>query len=200
MKPRKSPAQSKHEAQSLLELSVDEFFKKDVMYKNIPAEAEEYWASDYQRKKYEELKSKDKIYENHIIKKYGSYANFEKQSGIGVAENIFDPLHDFHLDVTIITKNKFYKTDHISPYELIRETLYGVCTTDFIKKDGQIGRIVGTLDKKFILPFKVEERENFFSPMAGNRIGMWNIIKQDWSSFYISKAIRFVRDDTTDLE
>lgn len=185
---------------NILISSIDNFFKNDVMYKNIPAEAEEYWSSDYKRKKYEDLKTKDTVFEHHILKKYGSYANYERETGMDVAESIFNPKTDFKIDVTIITKSKYYKTDHISSQELIREALYGVCTVDYQKTNGAVSRLVGTLYKKYILPSQIEERLNFFSPLPRNRIVLWNMIKQDWSSFYMPRVIRFVRDDTTDLE
>jgi hypothetical protein len=36
--------------------------------------------------------------------------------------------------------------------------------------------------------------------MAGDRIGVWDLNEQAWKSFYMSTVIKFVRDDTTDLE
>jgi hypothetical protein len=181
---------------------VDEYFQKQVMNpsETMGAESENYWGSEYQKNVYDEFKIKDKIYERFILQKYGSYQNFALLTRAGDAENVFDPFTDFKFDVTIITKNKYYKTDHISPFELIRESLYGICSVDYRKTNGQSDKIIGTLYKKYINPANIEERSNFFFPLRGNRIVLWNMVKQDWSSFYMSRVVRFVRDDSTGIE
>lgn len=182
--------------------SIDQYFQKESVSKRDIAEAvgEQYWGSEYQKQQYEKFKSTDPMFREYILKTFGSYDNFEKLNGFGDSKNVYDPYTDFKLDVTIITKEKFYKTDHISPYEIIAESLTGMCSVDFVKVNGSASKITGTLYKKFINPAKIAERVNFFRPLAGNRIVLWDVIKQDWSSFYMARAIRFVRDDTTGLE
>lgn len=182
--------------------SIDDYFHKDITTKKDVADAQgvAYWGSQYQRMQYEELKKKDPLYERFIIQTYGSYANFEQTNKVGEALDVFNPYIDYKIDVTIITNDKFYKTDHISPYEIISEAMSGVCSVDYITVKGKANRLVGTLFKKLILPSKAIERTNFFFPLSGNRVGMWDLVKQDWSTFYMNRVIRFVRDDTTGLE
>lgn len=188
--------------QNILIDSIDQYFRDEIIQ---PSEtqsglAENYWGSQYQRNLYEQFKNKDRQYEEYILKTYGSYDNFEKITNNNVYDNTFDPYSDFKMEVTIITKDKYYKSDHISPFQMIREMMYGICSVDFLRKNGQADKIIGTLYKKYIPPANIDERVNFFFPLRGNRIGIWNMIKQDWSSFYIANAIRFVRDDSTGLE
>jgi hypothetical protein len=80
------------------------------------------------------------------------------------------------------------------------EALSGVCTVIFMKVDGSVGRITGTLDKAAMPTSQYENRSKFFSPLKGDRIVVWDINKQDWRSFYMERVIKFVRDDTIDLE
>jgi hypothetical protein len=113
---------------------------------------------------------------------------------------VFDPRYDVKTDVTVNTKEKTYKSDHISPNEIIMEGLSGICTIDYLKKNGNSDRFIGTLNKNIIDSNKSSERVLFFSPLQGNRIVMWNLVKKDWSSFFVSGLIRFVRDDTIGIE
>lgn len=182
--------------------SIDEFFQKESVSGRDMAEAlgAEYWGSEYQKQQYERLKSMDPAFQAYILKTFGSYDLFEKLNGFGDSNNIYDPTTDYKMDVTVITKERFYKTDHISTYEVIGEALTGLCSIDYLKVNGSASKITGTLYKKFINPANIEERVNFFRPLPGNRVVVWDVIKQGWSSFYMNRAIRFVRDDTTGLE
>jgi hypothetical protein len=181
---------------------IDDYFKNEVIdpLDRAASESEEYWGSEYQKNKYEQLKIKDKTFERLIIRKYGSFSNFETVARLGDDMNVFDPFTDYKFDVTIITKNKFYKTDHISTYELIREALYGVCSVEYKKVNGQPDKLIGTLYKPYVPSSRTEERYNFYFPQAGNRVVLWDMIKGDWSSFYMKNVMRFVRDDSTGLE
>jgi hypothetical protein len=187
---------------NILISSVDEFFKNDTITQKDVADAHSvsYWGSQYQRMQYDQLIKRDPLYEQYIIQNYGSYDNFQRINLVGESLDVFNPFTDYKIDVTIITEDKYYKTDHISPFEIISESLTGLCTIDYLKVNGSADRLTGTLQKKYILPSKIVQRSHFFFPMQGNRIGMWNVIKQKWSSFYMSRVIRFVRDDTTGLE
>jgi hypothetical protein len=83
------------------------------------------------------------------------------------------------------------------------EALNGICTVDYLDVAGKAQRLNGTLQKKHILGSQVGERYQFFGPLAGKygeKIVLWNINKQKWSSFYLSNTVRFVKDDTIDLE
>jgi hypothetical protein len=182
--------------------SVNEAMKKDLFESKVSlGEKQKYSGSDEQLTTYENLESNDPQYARYIIRTYGSYANFlfVNQLKRNPYET-FDPRYDFLTDVTVITKEKFYKTNHISAQETILEALSGICTVDFLRKNGSADKILGTLNKSAINSNKASERYNFFSPLPGNRIVLWNLIKKDWSSFYMNGLIRFVRDDTIGIE
>jgi len=160
----------------------------------------DYVGSSLQKQTYEKLSQQDLLYKDFIAKQYGSYENYVQQHKIGESSTIFDPSIDYIMDVTVITENESYKTDHISSQEVIMEALSGVCTVIFMKVDGSVGRITGTLDKAAMPTSQYENRSKFFSPLKGDRIVVWDINKQDWRSFYMERVIKFVRDDTIDLE
>lgn len=160
----------------------------------------EYSGSRIQFETYKSLEKKDEEYIKYINENYGSYQNYLQQSRIDMGTNVYDPNTDYILDVNIVTKDKSYRTDHISTEEVIMEALTGVCTVVFMKVDGSVGRITGTLEKKLIPTQQYRVRAMAFSPQKGDRVLMWDLNKQDWRSFYMERVIKFVRDDTTGLE
>lgn len=162
--------------------------------------AGEYTGSSLQKETYERLQRNDRFYQRFITENYGSYENYLVQTRVGQASSSFDPTIDFVMDVTVITKEHAYKSDHISSQEVIMEALSGVCSIIFMKVNGSVGKIVGSLESQYIAPTELQNRFKFFSPLARNRIVMWDINKQGWRSFYMENVIKFVRDDTTDLE
>ena len=123
-----------------------------------------------------------------------------QQNKINQTISVFDPTTDYVLDATVITKDASYKTDHLSAQETLMENLSGVCSVWFIRTDGSTKRLNCTLQQKFIPTKEWPTRTSFFSPMAGDRIGVWDLNEQKWKSFYMSKVFKFVRDDTTGLE
>lgn len=161
-----------------------------------------YSGSQLQEQTYKNLQMQDVLYEEYIKQTYGSYENFLQKNKIMFNDvaSVYDPTIDFIADVTVITKDESYKTDHISAQEVILESLSGVCTVIFMKVDGSVGRIVGTLDSRAIPTYQRDTRVNFFSPLAGDRVVIWDINKQGWRSFYMDRVIKFVRDDTIALE
>lgn len=159
-----------------------------------------YSGSELQEQTYVNLQKKDAQYTQFIADNYGSYENYINMNRIGLKSSEFDPTIDFVMDVTITTKDKSYKTDHISTQEVILEAMSGICTIIFVKVNGSVGKITGTLDADYIPPTQTENRINFFRPLSNNRVVMWDITKQGWRSFYMDNVIKFVRDDTTDLE
>ena len=162
--------------------------------------AGDYIGTEFQEQTYKRMRENDKIYFQYINQVYGSYENFLSQHKIGQASTIYDPSMDYIMDVTIVTENDSYKSDHISTQEVIMEALSGVCTVVFMKIDGSVGRLTGTLDKTAIPQSQHQTRLNFFSPLENDRVVMWDINKQGWRSFYMDRVIKFVRDDTIDLE
>jgi hypothetical protein len=160
----------------------------------------EYSGSRIQYEYYKSLKTKDLEYEKFIEDNYGSYDNYLRVSKVEEGLGIFDPTVDYIIDVQIVTKDKSYRTDHISAEEVIMEALTGICTVIFMKVNGSVGRITGTLEKKSIPTKQYRVRSQLFSPQKGDRIIMWDINKQDWRSFYMERVIKFIRDDTVGLE
>jgi hypothetical protein len=160
----------------------------------------EYSGSRIQYEYYKSLKTKDLEYEKFIEDNYGSYDNYLRVSKVEEGLGIFDPTVDYIIDVQIVTKDKSYRTDHISAEEVIMEALTGICTVVFMKVNGSVGRITGTLEKKSIPTKQYRVRSQLFSPQKGDRIIMWDINKQDWRSFYMERVIKFIRDDTIGLE
>jgi hypothetical protein len=104
------------------------------------------------------------------------------------------------MDVSIIKKDKVYKTDHISTQEVIMENLSGVCTVWFIKVNGSTRRLTCTLQADKIPESQDDVRYNFFSPLSNGRVGVWDINEQAWKSFYMRNVFKFVRDDSQSIE
>jgi hypothetical protein len=160
-----------------------------------------YTGSTLQKATYECLQYKDRLYQQFITNTYGSYENFLNLSKINLDINVFDPTSDYIMDVTVIKKDTAFKTDHISAQEVILENLSGVCTVFFVKNDGSSRKITCTLESSAIPSGKQrEDRLNFFRPLAGDRIGVWDLNSQSWKSFYMSRVFKFIRDDSQSIE
>jgi hypothetical protein len=160
----------------------------------------EYVGSPLQIGTYKKLESADNAYKQFIRQTYGSYENYLRMNRIDEAVSVYDPTRDYIMDVTVITENASYKSDHISTQEVIMEALSGVCTIVFMKNDGSVGRITGTLEKNMIPPSKNQTRTSLFFPQKNDRVILWDLNKQDWRSFYMDRVIKFVRDDTISVE
>jgi len=160
-----------------------------------------YSGSNLQMETYKSLQQKDLAYQQFLAKKYGSYENFLKATKINQDIHVFDPTTDYIIDVTVIKPNTSFKTDHISSYEVILENMSGVCTVFFTKNDGSTRKLTCTLESQYV-PNGVynQTRAAFFSPMAGDRIGVWDLNEQKWKSFYMSRVFKFIRDDTQSIE
>jgi hypothetical protein len=160
----------------------------------------EYQGSKIQEKTYSSLEKQDVMFQQYIAKNFGSYSNYLQQKKIQTSVTIFDPTVHYMMDVTINTEDETYKSDHISPDQLIMEALSGVCTIIFMDSNNAVRRINGTLERSYMPTKEFQTRASFFSPMPGDRIGIWDLNEQSWKSFYMNKALRFVRDDTIGLE
>jgi hypothetical protein len=161
----------------------------------------EYGGSSYQLLTYEKLKVNDLLYKNFINETYGSYENYLQQNRINQSSSVFDPINDYRIDVKIVNKEEAYTSDHISSQEMILEMLSGVCTVFFIKKtNGASRRITGTLEPGFMPTKEHISRKNFFSPLSGERLGIWDINSQSWKSFYIENVFKFIRDESVGTE
>lgn len=163
--------------------------------------AGEYGGSAYQLETYKKIEMQDKLYQNFIKQGYGSFDNYLMQNKINQFSSLYDPISDYRADVKIITKESSYVSDHISAQELIMENLSGVCTVFFLKKkDGTAARLTCTLNEEYMPTSEYPRRTSFFSPMSGDRIGVWDVNEKKWKSFYMNSMFKFVRDDTIDIE
>jgi len=191
--------------QQPLLLSIDKAMREDSLSDlSYLGMKQKYEGSSHQKNKYAALKEKDPLYAAFISKNYGTYQNFLfVYRLVQEQETVYDPLVDHKIDVTVITNEVYYKSDHISAQELIMEALYGVCTVDYIDVNNNVRRLNGTLEKKYMIGSKASERYQFFMPSAGKfgeKVVLWDVNRQKWSSFYLSRTVRFVKDDTLDLE
>jgi hypothetical protein len=177
-----------------------QFLSDSLSYESYMGDVQQYSGSNRQKETYQELFNKDVLYQRHIIDVYGSFENYKLKNKIFTKGAIYDPTIDHIVDTTIITEDTRYKTDHISSSELIMESMSGVCSFNFIKKDGTTQKVNGTLDGKYMPGNEQFRRRFFFSPLPGERIVVWDISKQKWASFYMNRLFKFVRDDTTDIE
>ena len=159
----------------------------------------DYRTSDVRTAGYKSV-MKDSEFSDYVKEKYGSYDDYSMQTKLFKNPSIYDPTTDYFMDVTIITEDANYKTDYISPNEIILENISGVCTIWFVKMDGNTRKLTCTLNEDLMPGLQADQRSNFFGPLAGDRIGVWDLIEKRWKSFYAARAFKFVRDDTTTVE
>lgn len=177
-----------------------QFISDSLSYESYSGPQIQYLGSEYQTKKYENIYESDVRYKQYITTSYGSYQNYLSESKIMTKGHVFNPVVDFPMEVSVLTKNAFYKSDHISGNEIIMESLSGICSFIYLKKDGSSGKTNGTLVLDYIPSYQQMYRANFFSPLPGPRIVVWDIYKQRWNTIFLKNMLKFVRDDTTDLE
>ena len=167
-----------------------------ISYKGVQ---EKYFGSEKQEEIYDYSLIKDSEFKSYIEEKYGSYETY-KQEFIKKSDT-FNPFTDYEVEVSIIDKNNIiYSTDNISSNEVIAQLLTGICTFYYLKINGTSGKSAGSLKAEYIPDSQVDYRVNFFSPMKGDRIVLWDVYKQKWNSFYMSRLIKMVRDETSDLQ
>ena len=160
---------------------------------------ENYLGSEKQKNIVKSLFSSDAEFKDYIEDLYGSFDEYEKTKISFSSE--FDPASDYTVDVSIISSDQtLYSSDHISPGEVIVELLNGVCTFFYIKVNGSSGKSTGSLNSKFLPASEYSTRKKFFIPLPSDRIVLWDVEKQQWNSFYMSRLIKFIRDETSDLQ
>lgn len=160
----------------------------------------DYRQSPLQKFTYQQTATEDEDYQRYIIKQYGSYESFTRLKKVTQDIHVFDPSTDYLMDVTVIKKDTAFKTDHISAQEALLENLSGICSVWFVKNDGSTKRLNCTLKRDLVPEGEQETRSSFFIPQKNARIGVWDINEQKWKSFYMGRAFKFVRDDSTTLE
>lgn len=181
----------------MLEQQVDKGLEESGIQRTA---AGEYSGSLQQMETYKKLEEFDKNFAEYVAENYGSYENYLKTKKIMDLNTIYDPNIHYIIDVRIKTAEKSFVTDHISSDEVIMEALSGVVTVVFMKVDGSVRRLTGTLAGKIVPPSQKETRRFAFRPMKGDRILMWDLNESAWKSFYMERVIRFIRDDTIGLE
>jgi hypothetical protein len=176
------------------------FLESEFSRKASKGLAKDYMNSLVRSEKYKKAAGDDETFLELIQKKYGTLENFLLFNQTLSENRIFDPVSDYEIQVEIITEDQFLKSNFISSQEVYLEILDGVATVQYFKKDGNIAQVTGTLKKSFIPSSEHETRMGALGGFGGNRVLMWDIQKQGWSSFYLPNVRRFVRDDTTGLE
>jgi hypothetical protein len=176
------------------------FLNTDLNYRSYLGLPKDYMTSEFKKEKYKKLASEDDNFEEYIKLKYGSLENFYKFNPQLEEERIYDPLNDYDMEVEIVTKEEYLKTNFISSPELFMEVIDGVSTIQYFKVDGNAAQMFGTLKKSVIPSSQYETRQKAFGFFGGKRILLWDVTKQDWSSVYIPNIKRFIRDDTTELQ
>lgn len=160
----------------------------------------DYYSSDERLNTYKEVSTKDKLFYKYIKGYYGSEDNFFKFNSQLNKIKTYDPSEDYQAEIVIITKEKIYKADFISPLELLLETMSGICTVDYFKLNGMADRLVCTLSEELIPDAEEDVRYSAFGSIGRKRLIVWNLLKGKWSSFYVPNLIRFVRDETSGIE
>jgi hypothetical protein len=177
-----------------------QFLSGSLSYESYRGPQQQYLGSQFQSEQYKKIYSEDVRYRQYISNTYGTYENYLTQTRLASKGSVFNPLVDFPMDVTVLTKDTYYKSDHISGNEIIMEALNGICSFSYIKKNGSSGKTNGTLDVNYIPQYQQKYRANFFSVLPGSKITVWDIYKQRWNTIFLKNMLKFVRDDTTDLE
>jgi hypothetical protein len=139
-----------------------QFLSDSLSYLPYKGEAKPYSGSSTQLDLYNKLVKEDIAYKQYITKTYGSYENYKNLNKVFTKGSVYDPAVDYMMDVTVITQDEHYKTDHISASEVIMESMSGVCSYNFIKKDGSASKVTGTLEAKYIPGNQLRTRSNFF--------------------------------------
>ena len=180
--------------QSFLQTNLYEIQNKETK------KLEDYNSSNYRIQKYKEVVEKDQEFNKYLKGLYGSSDTYFQMNRDLIENKIFNPLTDFQAQVEIVTADTFYKSNFISQNETVLELLGGICTIEFIKIDGRIDRIVASLSQNFLPQSQVQTRNFAFGGLPGSRVLVWNMLKQKWASFYMSRLQRFIRDDTSGIQ
>lgn len=162
--------------------------------------AKNYLESDYRLRKYKEISEDDIEFSSYLKSLYGSGKTFFEANQDVVQNKTFNPNTDYTAEVVIITEDNYFKSDFISQTETMFELLGGICTIEYFKVNGSIGKITGTLSSKYVPDSQSDTRANAFGGLPGSRMLVWDVINTRWVSFYMSNLVRFVRDETSGIE
>lgn len=199
--PSKTPGSQVSSTTPEYELNLlNTFLETDLSRRQKLGVPKSYFESDERVKKYKEISEEDEKFAEYIKSKYGTFENFQIINEKMAQNRVYDPESDYDIEVEIISKDQYLTSDFISSTELFMEVLGGVSTVQYFKTNGQITQSVGTLKKSFIPSSEYDTREKAFGFYGSPRILMWDVLKQDWISFYMVNVRRFIRDDTSGLE
>lgn len=176
------------------------FLNSDLTARSYLGLPKDYMSSELKKQKYENLAREDKNFEEFVQLKYGSLENFYNFNPQLKEERLYNPLTDYSMEVEIITEEEYLKTNFLSSPELFMEVIGGITTIQYIKTDGNVAQLTGTLKKSFVPSSQYETRDKAFNFFGGKKILLWDLTKQGWSSVYIQNIKRFIRDDTTELQ
>lgn len=176
------------------------FLSTQLTYKQKLGAPKNYFEADARVNTYKKISEDDEKFSEYIKSKYGTLENFLMINQKQGQNRVYDPESDYDVEVEIITEDQYFTSDFISSSELFLEVLGGVSTVQYFKKNGQITQTVGTLKKSLIPSSEYETRDKAFAFYGSPRILIWDVVKQDWASFYMTNVRRFIRDDTTALQ
>lgn len=160
----------------------------------------DYNSSKYRIEKYKNLPYNDEKFQSFLTQIYGSVDNFFDFNQELTRDKLYNPESDYIAEVTVITSEEYYKTNFISSIETFFEIVGGICTIEYFKVDGRAAKIIGTLQEKYIPSSQQDARVKSFKYAGSERILVWDLQKQGWSSFYMNNLRRFVKDDTSGLQ
>lgn len=202
-KKENSPQQRTEAPSTTAEYEMDllnTFLETDLTHRQRLGVPKNYLESEERLKKYKEIAGDDEKFADYIKANYGTFENFLLINQKLTENRVYDPETDYDIEVEIITKDQYLKSDFISSTEMFLEVLGGISTIQYFKTNGQITQSVGTLKKSFVPSSEYETREKAFGFYGSPRILMWDVRKQDWVSFYMVNVRRFIRDDTSELQ
>jgi len=179
---------------------LNSFLESDLSGKSFIGPPKDFATSALRKEQYIESIKNDEEFLEIILKKYGSLENYLLINRETFEERIYDPLTDHEIEVEIITKKEFLTSNFISSQEMFLEMLGGICTIQYYKINGHIAQVSTTLKKSLIPSSEEGTRLASMASFGGSRFLVWDLIKQDWTSFYIKNVLRFVRDDTSGIE
>jgi hypothetical protein len=179
-----------------LNTNLYEIKKSDLIQK----QEKSYLGSEYRLKKYKEISEKDIEFNEYLKSLYGSDKNFFEANENMVLNKTYNPTTDYNSEVVIITEDNYFKSNFISQTETIFELLSGMCTIEYFKVNGTIGKITGTLSNNYVPDSQGKTRSDAFGGIGRGRVLVWDIINTRWVSFYMTNLVRFVRDETSELQ
>ena len=112
-------AEKKESSKNTPEFELDllnTFLDTNVSYSSYRGPAEDYIKSELRKEKYEKVSEEDDAFSDYLKAKYGSVEMFFEMNEQLRQQRIYNPLSDYDIEVEIITKEQFLKTNFISSF------------------------------------------------------------------------------------